>query len=1006
MDNAQYSLSWLSDPEVFSVGRLPAHSDHQIYRNTLEADKEQSSLRLMLNGYWKFSYATRPGLRRQGFFVLDYDTSSWGEIEVPGHIQMQGFGKPQYVNLQYPWDGKEFLRPPQVSETDNEVGSYVTCFQLPDAWQGHRVILSFQGVATAFYLWMNGIFLGYSEDSFTPAEFDVSACLKEGVNKLAVEVYARSTASYIEDQDFWRFSGIFRDVYLEARPKAHVDDVFANGRLSQDLQDAFLDVKLKLNLDKPDTSALIQLFDGQGEVVLSDRVACTANEALSYPVVSPLLWSAESPALYRLRITLLDQANEVFEVAETEVGFRRFEMKEGIMCLNGKRIIFKGVNRHEFDCKRGRCVTPEDMLWDIKTMKRHNINAARTSHYPNHPLWYKLCDRYGIYLIDEANLESHGSWQRKGKVDTSWLVPGDREEWQEAVLDRARSMLERDKNHPSVLIWSCGNESCGGRDIFNMAQYFRSADPTRLVHYEGIFNDRRYPDSSDMESRMYAKPADVEKYLREAPEKPFISCEYMHAMGNSLGGMHLYTALEDRYEKYQGGFIWDFIDQAIETTAPNGARRLGYGGDFGDRPTDYNFCGDGIVFADRTLSPKMQEVKFLYQNMKLIPDRSGVKIINGNLFLSTEGYLLHWSVSRDGKKAAQGVKEVVVVPGQETYLPLPIPQELPSGEYTLDCSFCLKNATDWAPAGYEQHHGQTVVRVGTQEKKEGLPSYRVAQGDVNVGAHGDGFSCLFSYTEGGLVSATKNESERIVQVVRPSFFRAPTDNDRGNGFLHRCGSFLMAHQCSKCVSCTSTVENGILAITYAYEMPAPLNLKTTIGYRVLYDGRIEITASYPGGEHLPELPELGVTLLLPARYRHISYYGMGPEECYIDRQSGARLGRYQTTVQENFTPYLRPQECGNRTGVREYAVTDGHGEGIVVECTDKSLQISALPYTAMELMNAYHPDELPVPNYTVLNIAGFKMGVGGDDSWGAPVHDAFLIPSHQPLSFSFTIKAI
>ena len=566
----KYTLDWLTDPEVFAVNRIAAHSDHRIYANQLEADADNSSLIQNLNGTWKFAWAKNPSEWQQKFYEESDSTDNFDNIQVPGHMELQGYGKPQYVNTIYPWEGQEHLRPPFISEKDNPVGSYVRYFDLNDALKNKRVFISFQGVETAMYVWLNGEFIGYSEDSFTPSEFELTPYIREKDNKLAVAVFKRSSASWLEDQDFWRFSGIFRDVFLYAAPSAHVRDmrVIADYDGTNGIFSATLDIAGKCSVKSI-------LTDENGTVIAQSN----EKESVNWTIENSKPWSAEIPNLYTFTVIMTDESGNEIEVSRTKVGFRRFELKNGIMCLNGKRIIFKGINRHEFDAKTGRAITKEDMLFDIQFMKKNNINAVRTCHYPNNSLWYQLCDVYGIYLIDETNLETHGTWQKLGATDPSWNVPGSLPEWKEVVLDRAKSMYERDKNHASVLIWSCGNESYCGEDIAAMSEYFRSVDPTRLVHYEGVTRvpNHQYDFITDMESRMYAKPKEVEEYLKQNNGRPYISCEYMHAMGNSLGGLSLYTDLEDKYEAYQGGFIWDYIDQAIETQNDDGETVLAYG---------------------------------------------------------------------------------------------------------------------------------------------------------------------------------------------------------------------------------------------------------------------------------------------------------------------------------------------------------------------------------------------------------------------------------------------
>ncbi len=534
-------LSWLADPQVFAVNRKRAHSDHFYYESIKEAEElADMPLRQSLNGTWYFSYAKNPSLRVKDFYKKEFDCRNFDCIQVPGHIQLQGYDRCQYINTMYPWDGSEFLRPPMISEEYNPVGSYVKYFEINENLKGKPLSVSFQGVEIAFYVWVNGEFVGYSEDTFTPAEFDLTDYLQEGENKLAVEVYKRSSASWIEDQDFWRFSGIFRDVYLYAVPKIHLEDVFVKSTLDKTYSDGQLEIQGKISGSHECTVTAV-LEDAQGKLLARETAEVDGCFKIQKVIMDVNAWSAEQPYLYHLRLLINDAEGCLAEAVPMEIGFRTFEMKDGKMLLNGKRVIFKGINRHEFNMTRGRSITEEDMMWDIRFMKQYNINAVRTCHYPNQSLWYRLCDRYGIYLIDETNLESHGSWQKLGVCEPSWNVPGNHEEWRACVLDRAKSMFDRDKNHPSVLIWSCGNESYAGTCIEAMTDFFHEADDTRLVHYEGVFWNREFDHISDMESRMYAKPADIIEYLENDPKKPYISCEYMHAMGNSCGGMKLYT---------------------------------------------------------------------------------------------------------------------------------------------------------------------------------------------------------------------------------------------------------------------------------------------------------------------------------------------------------------------------------------------------------------------------------------------------------------------------------
>ena len=624
-------IRWLDDPQTFRVGQLPAHSDHKIYANTDEMERQESSLRQSLNGTWQFIYSVNPINRPKDFYKEDYDEDRFDEIQVPCHIEMAGYDKLHYTNVLYPWEGKMYRRPAYAlgqdrteagsfSEADyNPVGSYRKVFDLSEGLRGKRVCICFEGVEQAMYVWLNGQFIGYAEDSFTPSEFDLTPYIKEQGNILAVEVYKNSTAAYLEDQDFFRFFGIFRNVSLYAKPKLHVEDLWVKPCLSDDLSEGNVDVQIRLS------RALSETVQDQGKVKIAlqdreGRVIGEINEDAALAVKASfavddqvILWEHKNPYLYQLTVTLEDEKGNVVEVVPCAVGFRRIEIRDKVIMFNGRRLIINGVNRHEWSAEGGRCITMQDMEYDIECFKRNNINAVRTCHYPDQMPWYDLCDRNGIYVMSETNLESHGSWL-KLLIEPSWNVPGSIPQWKEVVIDRARSNFETFKNHPSILFWSLGNESYAGDNIEAMHRFFKEKDDSRPVHYEGVANNRAYEDTiSDVESRMYARTNEIIEYLENEPKKPFILCEYMHDMGNSLGGMKSYIDLLDRYPMYQGGFIWDYIDQAIYVQDKvTGRKVLRYGGDFDDRSSEYEFSGNGIVFADRTEKPAMQEVKYYY----------------------------------------------------------------------------------------------------------------------------------------------------------------------------------------------------------------------------------------------------------------------------------------------------------------------------------------------------------------------------------------------------------
>ena len=670
MNASHPELKWLEDPRVFAVNRLDAHSDHTWYT-------EAGDLRQSLDGAWRFAYSASPAARPAGFWQPDASLDGFDEIAVPGHIEMQGYGQIQYINTMYPWDGRHALRPPHIAWDDTPVGSYVKTFTLDQALQGKRVCVSFQGVERAFYCWCNGHFVGYSEDSFTPADFDLTAFLQPGENRLCVEVYKNCSGSWLEDQDFFRFFGIFRSVYLYAKPALHIEDLWLQAGLEPDNTTGTLAPRLRLSAAEGaslEGCSFHCTVAAPGGAVLWDAPMPLRADGSGYvyglPVRLPGIrkWDHSDPALYTVTLTLRDAAGAVQETVPYQTGFRRFGLRDGVMELNGERIVFNGVNRHEWNPASGRAIGPEDMYRAMETFRRNHINAVRTCHYPDQSLWYRLCDQNGIYMMDEANLESHGSWQKMGAVEPSWNVPGSLPEWRDCVVDRARSMFERDKNHTAILIWSCGNESYAGEDILAMSDFFHAQDPSRLVHYEGVFHCRAFDRISDIESRMYAKPDEIRAYLDAHPAKPFILCEYMHDMGNSLGGMDSYLRLADEYPQYQGGFVWDYMDQALWQNGPAG-RRLGYGGDFGERPTDYAFCANGIVFADGSEKPAMQELRYWYDSpenraahdearrraetaYRLPPLRAGgpLTVVEGDVNLGVQGdrFALQFSYTEGG----------------------------------------------------------------------------------------------------------------------------------------------------------------------------------------------------------------------------------------------------------------------------------------------------------------------------------------------------------------------
>lgn len=1013
-------LEWLENPKVFAVNREPAHSDHHFYKSYEDIEeKPEGSFKQSLNGIWKFCYAVNAESRNADFYKMEQSDTAFDSIQVPGHIQMQGYDRCQYINTMYPWDGQENLRPPFISKEYNPVGSYIKHFDLDEDLVGKEIFLSFQGVETAFYVWLNGEFIGYSEDSFTPSEFCITQYVQETGNKLAVEVYKRSSASWLEDQDFWRFSGIFREVFLYAVPKIHVRDLAVTTDYNTKLGKGKLDMSLKLMGDKiSENSGKMQPYirlvieNMNKEIVLEYNMTPLCehmNTQLELPDVSP--WSAESPYLYTMFIEVIDKDERLIELNTTKVGFRTFELKDGIMCLNGKRIIFNGVNRHEFSVKNGRAITKEEMLWDIHFIKQNNINAVRTSHYPNQSLWYELCDKYGIYVIDETNLETHGSWQKLGQCEPSWNIPGSLPEWKETVLDRASSMYERDKNHPSVLIWSCGNESYAGDNIAAMAKYFHEKDKRRLVHYEGVFWNRKYNNITDMESRMYAKPDEIVKYLEENTGKPYISCEYMHAMGNSCGGMHLYTELADKYQSYQGGFIWDYIDQALYRTNEYGKRVYAYGGDFDDRATDYGFCTNGIVYADRTPSPKVQEVKALYATLRLKIENGNLVVENHNLFIDTSIYDFRVTLEKEGKVLDTEWHYIIVKPGESKSELINIAMPVKQGEYIFQASALLKEDTIWAKKGHEVAFGQHIFNITNNSQDQTVikkTSAQIIYGDVCIGVRGEGFSMQFDRAQGGLSSLKYNNVEYITRVPKVSFWRAMTDNDIGAKQQFTSAQWLLASKYAVQEPNGFKIEkkDNALELIFSYIAPSVPTVCYKVIYTAYFDGKLDVKVDYSGVEGMPDMPLMAMDFKMKQKYHNFTYYGMGPDENYIDRRKGARLGYFKTTAAKNFSGYLNPQECGNRTDIRYMMVTDNNGEGLCFQAKTEPFESSVLPYSAYELEEATHIEELPEIYYTWVRIIAKQMGVGGDDSWGAPVHKEYKISGNAQRTLEFVISAV
>lgn len=1019
---AEFDERIISNPKMFQENRMDAHSDHPYYPTYQAYETGENDFCRCLNGLWKFAYARNFAGAIPGFEREDYDCGGWEDIRVPAHIQMEGYDVPAYVNVQYPWDGREEISPGEIPEHFNPIASYVTYFDVPDTWAGQPVCISFQGVESAMALWCNGTYVGYAEDSFTPSEFDLTPYVREKQNKLAVRVFKWSAGSWCEDQDFYRFSGIFRDVYLFTRPKVHITDVKIKTIFpGKAYETAWLTAELKA-AGEGSVRAILK----EGTKIYAET-ECTLKEEtqISLKVDNPRLWSSEDPFLFELLLEVGDKEGKLLEVIPQKVGFREIRIMDHIIQVNGKRVVFHGVNRHEFSSIRGRCITREETLQDILTMKRNNINAVRTSHYPNASFFYELCDKYGIYVVDENNMESHGSWDAyiRGMCSSEEVIPGDRTDYKEMMLDRIRSIYERDKNHACVVIWSIGNESFGGTVPLAMADLFREMDDTRPVHYEGIYWDNRYSKTSDIYSRMYASAKDVREYLSEHRDKPYLLCEYAHAMGNSCGALHKYTEYAYEETLFQGGFIWDYIDQSITKKDAYGREYQAYGGDFMERPTDYNFSGNGIVYGgERTPSPKMQEVKFCYQFIRVKVEREELVVENRHLFTNTSAYKCLLTLKKDGYPIEQAVMETDVAPLEKQKFSIPQFHHKEPGEYVLSVSFHLKEDTPWARAGYEVAFGEGIWKIAPKavNRMQAEKPLGVIHGKWNLGVRGEHFDVLFSYQSGGLTSYRYGGVELLSEIPMPNFWRAPVDNDMGNQMTARYGQWKLASMylavkdpnpagegqkdSSPGNPKVEETESGVV-VTYTYYMPTVPASQCQVSYRVCFDGKIHTTLTYDPVPGLCEMPEFGMIFRFPGEYDRVAWYGYGPEETYWDRKSGAKLGVYKNRLWDNMANYLVPQECGNKVGVRWGEVTDARGRGVHF-ASDTEMNFSALPFTPHEMELAKHPFELPRSQSVVVRVSSEQMGIGGDDSWGAKPHPEYLLNGTVRNKFTFAFWGI
>lgn len=1024
-----------ANPRLTGINNLPPHASMVICPDTATAmrieyvandQRVKSAFYRSLNGRWRYRYARNHTERIKDFWLADYNDRSWDTIMVPSNVEIQGYGVPIYVNVSYPWPRP--WNPPYVPQDDrnNTINYYRRTFDLPKEWSGRRVFITFDGVNSFFYLWVNGQKVGMGKDSRTPVEFDITQYVRPGTNLIAVENLRWSDGSYLEDQDFWRLSGIFRDVYLWSPANVHIRDFEVKTDLDADYRDAELTIKMEVE-NAGNSEALVQvearLLSPNGRPVVSPSIKLTvpgsgkSEASISTYVTNPLKWSAETPNLYKLLLTVTNQAGQVVEVIPVNVGFREVQIQGGHLLINGQKVLLKGVNRHEIDPDRGQAITVEGMVKDIKLMKQFNINAVRTSHYPNQPAWYDLCDRFGIYLIDEANIESHGMGYGERTLAR-------RPEWLDAHMDRTIRMVERDKNHPSVIIWSLGNEAGDGPNFEATSAWIRKRDPSRPVHYEQA-GTRPH---TDIVCPMYPDPCSLERYSSQPQTRPYIMCEYSHAMGNSNGNMWLYWNLIYSRPYLQGGFIWDWVDQALrqpvnrktkERFVPVGKGEpffWAYGGDFGPpgTPSDDNFCCNGLVTPDRRPHPGLFEVKHVYQYIhvrQVDPAKPTVEIKNWYDFLNLKDYVaLYWSVTAEGKVLQKGRLDLPdVAPRATAQLVIPVRpiKARPGVEYFLDLSFRLKADTIWAKKGHEVAWDQ--IKLPDYAPPAPLdyvtmPGLTVDESDASIVVKGSNFSIRFDKEKGTLASWVYKKTELLKSPLRPDFWRAPTDNDRGRNMLKSQGIWRKAHADAKVRSVTvgRYPRTKAVTVTVVHELAAvEATWQTT--YTIYGSGNMVVSVVFrPSKLDLPAMPRMGMQMILPGSFDKITWLGPGPYETYCDRKD-ARVGLYTGKVADQYYwDYTEPGESGNKVDVRWVALMNNKGVGLVA-VGQPLLSVNAIPYTADDLESAKHPYQLPRRDKTVLNLDLMQQGVGGDNSWGAWPHRQYLIPC-QEYSYRFCLK--
>lgn len=1006
------------NPKIFAVNKEAPHATFYSFSSEEKALKnnwKNSPDYILLNGIWKFKWVVKPSEKPSGFYKEDYNVDDWNDIEVPANWELKGYGLPVYSNIPYPFSIRN-PKPPELPDQWNPVGSYRRNFSRPDGWDGRRIFIHFGAVRSAMYLWVNGKKVGYSQGSKLPAEFDITGYVRRGDNTLALEVYRFSDGSYLEDQDFWRVSGIERDVYIYSTPVVRVSDFFFHPNLDDNYLHAEPEIVIEIKShNKKKTRVIIEasLHDEKQKIASSERKLEIRDKLKSvkfhFDVKKPRKWSAETPELYTLLIVLKDNEGKVIQAASNKVGFRKVEIKGGQLLVNGKAILIKGVNRHEHDEYTGHVISEKSMVTDIKIMKEHNINAVRTSHYPNDPRWYELCDKFGLYVWDEANIESHGMGYGKRSLAKD-------PEWKSAHVDRVCRMVERDKNHPSVIVWSLGNEAGDGINMEAASNWIHKFDTTRPVHYERAI----YAPHIDIISLMYSRIPSIEKYAQKEQERPFILCEYAHAMGNSVGNLQDYWDVIEKYKHLQGGFIWDWVDQGLAAVNKKGEKYWAFGGDFGATHlyNDGNFCINGLVNPDRTLHPSIFEVKKVYQYVKFIPVEEGknrVKIINNYDFINLNRFRINWVLKGDGMEIKRGSFGSLNIPPSGSKivdLDTDWPEMKPGVEYFIHFSMRTIKGEGVLSSGFEVATEQITVKNNLKGAKKG----RLSSRPLKIKNERDGitisrsnFKIKFDKKTGKMISYKTGGRELLLSGPEPNFWRAPNDNDFGYGMLYKMRVWRHAGKGIKVIySNVNRTKEGKVLVSFDYETGETAG-KLRISYLINGNGTVKVNYFFETlKKDLPDIPRIGMMMILPEEFENLEWFGRGPWENYCDRNTAAFVDRYQSTVTGQYYDYISPQETGYKTDTRWLTLADKNGNGWKIS-GDPLIGFSALHFSPEDLTGEIrgqrHSVDMKSRKEVYLNIDLKMMGVGGDNSWGAKPHEQYRIKPGK-YKFSYILSPI